>query len=155
MIVAMQNVRWVAIRRFGFQELHDGALEEDPAIGLVGIVLRGCRIDVQSRSVEESIVTQEDDVDGRTGQLASVDVVWNVFKTDRNKAVSGDRIMFETELIKIDDPVTRNHDRHRNAEFFKCNRKRADNVAQSADLGEGDTLGGDHHYMHGRHRMKN
>ena len=52
MIVAMENVE---SRRGIRKELHDGALKENPTVGLIRIVISGRGIEIDTRAVEETI----------------------------------------------------------------------------------------------------
>ena len=77
-----------------------------------------------------------------------MDIVRKVFKTERDQARAGHRILFEAELREVDLPVPRYHDRNRNAELFKRKGKCADDIGQSANFGEGNALTGNHHNVH-------
>ena len=77
-----------------------------------------------------------------------MDIVREVFKTERDKARAGHRIPFEAELGEVDLAMARYHDRHRDAELFKGKGKRANDIGQSADFGEGNAFTGKHHNVH-------
>src|SRR5215471_16798913 len=83
-----------------------------------------------------------------------MDIVWKVFKTEWDKACAGHWIAFEAELREIDLPVPRHHDRHRNAELFKRKGKRADDIGQPANFGEGNAFTGNHHNVHLKLKMR-
>ena len=74
-----------------------------------------------------------------------VNVIRDVFETERDQAVSRYWIWLKAEAGEIDNAVTRNNDTlTADAEFSEGHRKRADHIAQSAHFGERNALTGDH-----------
>src|SRR6266571_1914664 len=58
MIVTVEDVQR---GRSCFEEFHRGALEEDPPVGLIGIVAPGRAVHVNARTIKEKIVTNQED----------------------------------------------------------------------------------------------
>src|SRR6267378_3922408 len=148
MIVAVKNIQQ---GKSGLQEFHGGALEEDPAIGLIGIVPGGRDVDIDPITIEEPVVPDEKDLNGRARHLSPMHVVWNTLESQRNGVFGASRITFEPILVKVDDTMPGNNNRDGNTEFLECKRKRADNITQSANLGEGYAFTGDHYNVKRRH----
>ena len=57
-IVTMEDVRR---GRSCFEEFHRGALEENPPVGLIGVVASGRAVQVNARTIKEKIVTDQED----------------------------------------------------------------------------------------------
>ena len=72
-----------------FKEIQRRALKEDPTIRLVGVVLAGGRIHVDTIPIEEAIVTDQNHFDGGIRHDGAMDVVGNRFDPNCNAAVSG------------------------------------------------------------------
>ena len=60
MIVTMKNIRR---RRSRFEEFHRGALEENPAVRLVGIIVSRYAVHVYAGPVKKPVVTDQENFD--------------------------------------------------------------------------------------------
>src|SRR5439155_17110916 len=97
MIVTMKNVR----RGHGIlEELHDRALKEYPAVGLIGIILRRRGIDINAGPVEESIAADEEDVDRRIRHLRAMDIERNALESKRGSRFARDGERLESEFLQ-------------------------------------------------------
>lgn len=126
------------------EEFHHCALKKNPAIRLVPVVMSGGWIDIDPRPVKEAVVADEKNVDRRTWQLPVVNIIRDVFETERDQAVSRYWIWLKAKAGEIDNAVTRHNDTYRDAEFPEGHRKCADHIAQSAHFGERNALTGGH-----------
>src|SRR6266404_467427 len=113
----------------------DRGNEEYPTIGLIGIVPGRRDVDIDPIAIEEPVVPDEKDLNGRARHLSPMHVVRNPLESQRNGVFGASRITFETILVKVDDTMPGNNNRDGNTEFLECKRKRADNITQSANLG--------------------
>src|SRR6266403_990534 len=77
MIVAVKNIQQ---GKSGLQEFHGGA-------------------------IEEPVVPDEKDLNGRARHLSPMHVVWNTLESQRNGVFGASRITFEPILVKVDDTM--------------------------------------------------
>src|ERR1051326_1331772 len=112
MIMAVDDVE----RRRGVcKTLHNGSLKKNPAVCLVPVILSCRSIEVDSRTIEETIVADQEDINGRARQLAAVHIVRKRVEADPDPAVTWHWNMFEAELVKINAAMPRNRDCNRDA----------------------------------------
>ena len=61
--------------RAASEEIHDGPLKEDPAVRLIGIVLAGLGVEVDSIAIEKAIIADQKDFDRGIRQQRAVYIV--------------------------------------------------------------------------------
>src|SRR5262245_41007083 len=97
----------VGVRRLVLEEFHNGAVEENPAVGLIRVILAGVWIEINPVAPEKVVIADQEDLYRRTRQSCDMHIIGKRLGAERHAVSGRNGVRLKTEFFEIDRSVSR------------------------------------------------